>query len=44
MCKAVHINFSPILSAPEGKSVEALNVKEKGYIARGADFMKMGSA
>lgn len=43
-CKAVHVNFSPVLSLPSGLSVDSLTEREKVGLARGEDFMKMGSA
>lgn len=41
---AVHVNFSPVLSPPEGLSVETLSGKDKAGYDRGQDFITMGSA
>ena len=43
-CKAVHVNFCPVLSPPPGLSVDSLTEWEKVGLARAQDFMTMGSA
>jgi hypothetical protein len=41
---AVHVNFSPILSPPEGLSISSLTAKEQEGLKRGEDFVEMGAA
>jgi len=41
---AVHINYSPERSPPEGITVSSLTAKEEEGLKRGEDFVKMGAA
>ncbi|KAE9369905.1 alpha/beta-hydrolase [Stipitochalara longipes BDJ] len=42
-CKAVHVNYLPILTPPEGMSVSSLTAKEQLGLKRGEDFVNKGS-
>ncbi|KAH7364659.1 epoxide hydrolase [Rhexocercosporidium sp. MPI-PUGE-AT-0058] len=42
-CKAVHVNFNYIGSAPPGTDPSALNADEKAMVERGQEFMRTGS-
>ncbi|PMD67602.1 alpha/beta-hydrolase [Hyaloscypha bicolor E] len=41
LCKAVHVNYFPVLSPPEGLPVSSLNAKEQDGLKWGEDFVKM---
>lgn len=41
---AVHVNYSPERSPPEGIAMSSLTAKEKEGLKRGEDFVKMGAA